>query len=283
MPRITERLGAAMPRYNRTNCAAQQAYKQRDTATAAALHEPQRIAEMMRQRETDTSSWFGTYIGSMVYGGLDGIITTFAVVSGVSGAQLGAQVILILGIGNLLADGFSMGIGDYLSTKSEREYYGQEARRQAWEIKNCPEGQQAELHALYVQGGYSADEANQMVHLQTRQKDRWVNAMMIEEMHMLKDDTNPLYNAIATFISFIIAGSLPLMIYLIGLATPIAPNVAFTISIVLSALALFGLGAAKVFVTRLSPFRSGLEMLLVGGFAALVAYSIGALLKNIGR
>ena len=72
------------------------------------------------------------------------------------------------------------------------------------------------------------------------------------------------------------------MIYLIGLVTPIAPNVAFTISIILSALALFGLGAAKFFVTRLSPIRSGLEMLLVGGFAALVAYGIGALLKNIG-
>lgn len=282
MPQITKRIDAAMPRATERTCLAQQAYKQRDVANMAALHCPQQIVEMARQSQADTSPWFGKYLGSMVYGGLDGIITTFAVVSGVAGAQLGTQVILILGIGNLLADGFSMGTGNYISKKSEREYYGQEARRQNWEIKNCPEGQQAELHALYVQHGYSADEANQMVYLQTRRKNRWVNAMMIEEMHMLEDDTNPLYNSIATFISFVIAGSLPLMIYLIGLVTPIAPNVAFTISIILSALALFGLGAAKFFVTRLSPIRSGLEMLLVGGFAALVAYSIGALLKNIG-
>lgn len=282
MPQITKRIDAAMPRATERTCLAQQAYKQRDVAHMAALHCPQQIVELARQRQSDTSSWFGKYIGSMVYGGLDGIITTFAVVSGVAGAQLGTQVILILGIGNLLADGFSMGTGNYISKKSEREYYGQEARRQDWEIKNCPEGQQAELHALYVQHEYSVDEANQMVYLQTRRKNRWVNAMMIEEMHMLEDDTNPLYNSIATFISFVIAGSLPLMIYLIGLVTPIAPNVAFTISIILSALALFGLGAAKFFVTRLSPIRSGLEMLLVGGFAALVAYSIGALLKNIG-
>jgi VIT1/CCC1 family predicted Fe2+/Mn2+ transporter len=106
--------------------------------------------------------------------------------------------------------------------------------------------------------------------------------MMIEELKMVKEDTNPLYNALTTFISFVLAGSLPLIIYLIGLVTPVAPDTAFTISIVLSALALFGLGAAKVFVTRLNPVRSGLEMLVVGGFAAIVAYVIGALLKNIG-
>jgi VIT1/CCC1 family predicted Fe2+/Mn2+ transporter len=218
----------------------------------------------------------------MVYGGLDGIITTFAVVSGVAGAQLGANVILILGIGNLLADGFSMGTGDYLSTKSEREYYDREARRQAWEIEQFPEGQRTELLALYMQHGYSESEAEQMVTLQTRSQVRWVNAMMIEELGMIKEEANPIYNAITTFTAFVVAGSLPLLIYLVGLVTPIASNTAFAISIALSAIALFGLGAAKVYVTRLNPLRSGLEMLLVGGFAAMVAYVIGALLKNIG-
>ena len=101
--------------------AARKAFDRRDTGAAAALHDPARVAESIR-RESTGGAWFGTYIGSMVYGGLDGIVTTFAVVSGVAGADLGARVILILGIGNLLADGFSMGTGDYLSTKSEREY-----------------------------------------------------------------------------------------------------------------------------------------------------------------
>lgn len=261
---------------------ARDAFLKRDTATAAKLHDPQTIAERLRADESQKPSMFGMYIGDMVYGGLDGIITTFAVVSGVAGAQLSAHIILILGIANLLADGFSMGTGDYLSTKSEREYYDREMHRQRWEIEHLPEGQKVELKALYMQNGYSQDEAEQMVALQTRYRDRWVNAMMIEELHMLKDDTNPLYNAFATFIAFVVAGSLPLVIYLIGLVVPVEPSRAFTISIALSAVALFGLGAAKVFVTRLNAFRSGLEMLLVGGFAALVAYVIGALLKNIG-
>jgi VIT1/CCC1 family predicted Fe2+/Mn2+ transporter len=261
---------------------ARRAFDQRDTIAAAKLHDPQQIANTMRLDVTSQGSWAGVYLGSMVYGGLDGIITTFAVVSGVVGAQLDARVILILGIGNLLADGFSMGTGDYLSTKSEREYYDREARRQAWEIEQFPDGQRAELRALYIQHGYNENEAEQMVELQTRSPARWVNAMMIEELGMIKEDTNPLYNAFATFGAFVLAGSLPLLIYLVGLVTPIAPNTAFIISVALSAIALFGLGAAKVFVTRLNPLRSGLEMLLVGGFAAFVAYVIGALLKDIG-
>lgn len=235
-----------------------------------------------RQGDAQQSSWFGTYLGSMVYGGLDGIITTFAVVSGVAGAQLGAQVILILGIGNLLADGFSMGTGDYLSTKSEREYYDREARRLSREIERAPDQQRAALRALYLQHGYTEPEAEQMVTLQTRSSQRWVNAIMIEELGLTKETTSPIYNAFATFIAFVLAGSLPLLVYLIGLLTPITATTAFTISVVLSAVALFSLGVAKVFVTRLNALRSGVEMLLVGGLAALVAYVIGALLKNIG-
>jgi vacuolar iron transporter family protein len=260
--------------------AAREAFERRNAAAAAHLHDPQRVAQATSQ--PSTTSWLGTYLGSMVYGGLNGIITTFAVVSGVAGAQLGADVILILGIGNLLADGFSMGTGDYLSTKTEREYYDEEARRQAWEIDTVPDGQRAELHAYYIQHGYTEDEADQLVAVQTQHKDRWVKAMMLEELQMVREDTNPIYNGIATFIAFVIAGSLPLIIYLIGLFTPIAPDAAFPISVVLSALALFGLGAAKVFVTRRNPIRSGLEMLVVGGLAALVAYVIGVLLQNIG-
>ena len=238
-------------------------------------------AHSKSQVEAKQGSWFGRYLGSMVYGGLDGIITTFAVVSGVAGAQLGASVILILGIGNLLADGFSMATGDYLSTKSEREYYDREVRRQAGEIDQFPDGQKADLHALYTQHRYNDNEADQMVRLETRTKERWVNAMMIEELGLIKEDTNPIYNAFVTFVAFVLLGSLPLLIYLLGFVIPVTPNTAFTISIVLSAIALFGLGAAKVYVTRLNPLRSGLEMLLVGSFAALIAYVIGALLKNI--
>jgi VIT1/CCC1 family predicted Fe2+/Mn2+ transporter len=218
----------------------------------------------------------------MVYGGLDGIITTFAVVSGVAGAQLGTPVILILGLANLLADGFSMATGAYLSSKSEQEYYQKEWQREAWEIEHFPEGERTELYEIYRQRGFSEEESEQLVEIQSREPERWIKAMMVDELGMLKDERNPLANGLATFIAFLIAGVVPLLVYLLGLFLPIPPASAFPISLILSAMALFGLGAAKVLVTRLNPLRSGFEMLVVGGLAAGVAYAVGALLKGLG-
>jgi vacuolar iron transporter family protein len=262
--------------------AARKAFDRRDVEAGRRLHDPDNIGRAVRGDDSRRTSWFGAYIGSMVYGALDGIVTTFAVVSGVAGAELGSNVILILGVGNLLADGFSMGVGDFLSTKSEREYYDREARRQRWEIDSFPEGQRAELHALYLEDGWDDEHAGQLTELHTHNPDRWVNAMMIEELGMLKEEHNPVFNAIATFTAFVIAGSIPLLVYFAGLVVDIEPRAAFRWSLALSGLALFGVGAAKVFVTRLNPFRSGFEMLLVGGLAAGVAYIIGDLLKGIG-
>jgi VIT1/CCC1 family predicted Fe2+/Mn2+ transporter len=271
-----------MPSVLRRLWAARRARIRQRAATTAALGEG-RPARGVHDRDTGLMSWFGPYIGSMVYGGLDGIVTTFAVVSGVAGANLDARIILILGIGNLLADGFSMATGDYLSTKSEREYYDREARRQAWAIERAPDERRTALEALYRDNGYDAAEAAGLVAVQTREGPRWVRALMIEELGMMKDDVNPMRNAVTTFISFVLAGSLPLLIYLIGLVQPVSTDEAFRISVVLSGVALFALGAAKVLVTRLNPFRSGLEMLFVGGLAAAVAYVIGDLLQNVGR
>jgi VIT1/CCC1 family predicted Fe2+/Mn2+ transporter len=257
---------------------ARRAFERGDVTTAARLHEEAEQGETL----TGGKTFGGEYLGDFVYGGLDGIVTTFAVVSGVAGAQLSASIILILGLANLLADGFSMATGAYLSSKSKSEYYNREAQRQRWEIENFPAGQRAELRHLYVQKGYTSEQADQLVALNTQHQEKWVRTMMIEELGMLEEEGNPMWNGLATFVAFIVAGSLPLLVYLVGLVIPIDPATSFTVSILLSGVALFALGAAKVLVTRLNPIRSGLEMLLVGGAAAAVAYIVGALLKNIG-
>jgi VIT1/CCC1 family predicted Fe2+/Mn2+ transporter len=259
---------------------ARKAYAKRDKQASAAAHDPKRIARVIHGEKHGGAG--SEYIGDLVYGGLDGIITTFAVVSGVAGANLGTSVILILGMANLLADGFSMATGAYLSTKSEQEYYEKERQREAWEVEHFPEGERAELYELYRGKGYSKDEAEHMLAILTRDNERWVDAMMIDELGMLKDEGNPLFNGLATLIAFILAGSVPLMVYLAGLVVRIPLEVAFPISILLSGLALFGLGVARVLVTHQKPLRSGMEMLLVGGLAAVVAYAVGALLKGLG-
>lgn len=258
---------------------ARNAYAKGDKASSATVHDPQAIvarAEEPHGRASDQ------YIGDMVYGGLDGIITTFAVVSGVAGAELGAGIIMIMGLANLLADGISMSVGAYLSSRSEQEYYEKEREREAWEVEEFPEGERAEMMVLYQQQGYSEEEARQLMDIISRDKARWVDTMMVEELGMLEDDKKPILSAAATLGSFIVAGSLPLLIYVIGLFTPVNPAISFPISLGLSGLALFGLGAAKVFVTERNFLKSGLEMLIVGGLAASVAYIVGALLKGVG-
>jgi len=257
---------------------ARKAFERGDKQASAHAHTANAISAAKEEHGGAGSQ----YLGEMVYGGLDGIITTFAVVSGVAGAQLGTPVILILGLANLLADGFSMATGAYLSSKSEHEYYRKEWEREAWEVKHFPDGERAELQEVYVSRGYTDEEAAQLVEIQSRNPERWVKAMMIDELGMMEDETNPLINGLVTFGSFVIAGAVPLAVYLIGLAFPISPDMAFPISIASSGLALFALGATKVLVTKLNPIRSGLEMLVVGGLAAGVAYVVGALLKGIG-
>lgn len=257
---------------------ARQAFARRNVQASTLAHTPERIAQAAEEHGGVGSQ----YLGEMVYGGLDGIITTFAVVSGVAGAQLGTPVILILGLANLLADGFSMATGAFLSTKSEQEYYRKEWEREAWEVENFPDGERAELFEVYRKRGYAEDEARQLVDIQSREPRRWVKAMMIDELGMMEDEGNPFINGLVTFAAFVVAGAVPLLIYLLGLVFSVPAQAAFPVAIALSGLALFGLGAAKVTVTKLNPIRSGFEMLIVGGLAAGVAYVVGALLKGIG-
>jgi VIT1/CCC1 family predicted Fe2+/Mn2+ transporter len=191
-------------------------------------------------------------------------------------------VVLIMGLANLFADGFSMATGAYLSAKSEREYYERERAREAWEVEHFPEGERAELLEIYRGQGYADEDSAALVAVQTQDHTRWVDTMMVNELGLLLDEKRPLVKALATFGAFVAAGAGPMLVYLVGLARPVDSHLAFVISLSLSALALFGLGAAKVLVTALNWFRSGLEMLLVGGLAGGVAYLVGYLLKGLG-
>jgi len=135
---------------------ARKAYETGDEALAAKIHEKASIAAAATEEHGSASSKF---IGSLVYGGLDGIITTFAVVSGVAGAQLDPGIVIILGLANLFGDGFSMATGAYLSSKSEKEYYQREREREAWEVDHFPEGEKAELIEIYLSQGYPLEDA----------------------------------------------------------------------------------------------------------------------------
>lgn len=160
----------------------------------------------------------GVYIGDFVYGANDGIVTTFAVVAAATGALLSPGVIIILGLANLVADGFSMGASNILAIRTENE-------------------------------------------LQKKRSEFVV----------------PLQHGLVTFGAFLVAGMIPLIPYVLG----IFATQQFLVSSLLAGFAFFSVGAARTFITKGSFLKGGLEMLLVGGMAAFVAYGIGWWVKGL--
>ncbi len=252
---------------------AKAAYKEKNPEASKKAH-IQRAPEIHQQEQ-------GQYIKSAIYGGLDGIITTFAVVAGVAGASLSAGVVLILGFANLIADGISMAIGDYLSTKAEREYAKAERKRESWEVENYPEGEMKEMKEIYMAKGMPEQDAKRVVSVLSKHKQAWVDVMMVEELGIVENEESPVKNAIVTFLSFAIFGFVPLVAYVLARLIPGIQTYTFLIACILTGLTLFTLGALKVKVTGKKWFTAGLEMLIVGGLAATAAYGIGALLSGL--
>jgi vacuolar iron transporter family protein len=254
---------------------AREAYKSKDIKASIKAHEPR----VIKAEEQHSSA--GQYIKSLIYGGLDGIITTFAVVAGVAGAALSPSVVLILGFANLIADGLSMAIGDYLSTKAEMEFQEAERIRETWEVEHCPEGEKHELVEIYMNKGMSEEDAAAVVNIISKNKETWVDIMMVEELGIIQEEESPLKNALVTLASFVVFGFIPLATYVVSKLIPNLTIGTFILSCILTSLTLFILGALKVKVTGKNWFKSGLEMLIVGGLAAGAAYGIGILLGGI--
>ena len=223
----------------------------------------------------------GRYIKSTIYGGLDGIITTFAVVAGVAGASLSSGIVLILGLANLLADGLSMAIGDYLSTQAELEYAESNKEKERESIRIKPDSVQEEIERHYLDKGIGRDDARLLSNTLARYDDVWLDTVMLEKYGVVEERESPIMNAIVTFVSFCIFGFMPLVAYVIAVFIPVISAHSFMIACSLTGLTLFLLGIQKVRFTKTFWLKAGLEMTLIGGVAALVAYGIGVLLSGI--
>lgn len=218
----------------------------------------------------------GKYIGDLIYGSNDGIITTFAVVAGVSGASLAPSVVIILGFANLLADGFSMGASNFLSERSEADYAKAQREKEEWEIDNLRELEVEEVSEIFEKKGFGGRDLERAVEIVTANKKVWIDVMMKDELGIVDDSSDdPKKHGAATFAAFVVAGFIPLIPYVFNI-----PN-AFVVSLVIGALTLFTVGALRSVVTAIGWFRGGVEMLVVGGVAAVVAYYVGAVLERM--
>ncbi|HSZ26406.1 MAG TPA: VIT1/CCC1 transporter family protein [Cytophagaceae bacterium] len=221
------------------------------------------------------------YVAEFVYGGIDGAITTFAVVAGASGANLNLSVIIILGVANLLADGFSMSVGNYFSTKAERDNYEKHKAIEYWEVENMREKEIEEIREIYARKGFKDDLLDQVVATIIANKDVWVDTMMKEELEMVKDEKTPIKTASVTFIAFVLIGFIPLLSYLASWIFDLDKTNIFIYSCIFTCIGLAIVGYFKSIVTEKNPFVSIAETLVLGGAAAGLSYVVGAVLEKM--
>lgn len=206
-----------------------------------------------------------------IFGGIDGTVTTFAIVAGVQGAGLPASIVVALGLANVLADGFSMAAGNYAGIKAMAD-----DRKRLWEveerhIRKNPQGERDELQQILARKGLKGEVLQEATLMISEDKNQWIKMMMSEEYGIAPVDDRPVRAAVAIFIAFVLAGMLPLLPYLLGFAP------AFSWSIGIAALTFFGIGTIKSRWSLAPWWRSGFETLLIGGVAAAMAYVVGGL------
>ncbi|MCV3271499.1 VIT1/CCC1 transporter family protein [Roseobacter sinensis] len=212
-----------------------------------------------------------THLKDMIYGGIDGAVTTFAIVAGVEGAGLSSGVIVTLGMANILADGFSMAASNYSGTKAELDDRARIRRIEERHLEQFKSGELEELRQILALRGLSGEVLDQATALISHNKPKWIDLMLTDEYGLSPTPPNPLRASLATFAAFLAAGSIPLLPYLIGL------DGAFRLSVLTTLLTFFLIGAGKSRWSLARWWWSGTETLAIGALAAAIAFGVGSL------
>jgi VIT1/CCC1 family predicted Fe2+/Mn2+ transporter len=235
-------------------------------------HSPDAIANRLQKGPS------AFYLKEWVYGGIDGVVTTFAIIAGVVGANLSPLIVLILGLANLIGDGFSMAAGAYSSTKAEEDNYIRLRKIEENHIEKYPEGEREETRQIFAAKGFKGEELEQLVATISKDKDYWIEVMMTEEYGVSKPTQSPIGAAFHTFMAFVICGAMPLWPYLPVFGTFQSQPY---ISLALAALTFFCIGSFKSLWSVKSWWRQGFETTLIGLTAAGLAFAIGFLLRDL--
>ncbi|KAJ8607175.1 hypothetical protein CTAYLR_007325 [Chrysophaeum taylorii] len=213
------------------------AYTSEDVDLSMQAHDT-----LLEAEETHASAEAGEIVKSLVFGGLDGIITTFAIVAAVAGAGLSTSTVILMGVANLVADGISMGLGDYLSESAERNFVRHEFKREQWEMRNYPAGEVREMIQIYVnKKGFSEEDATTVMRVMAKYPKAFIEMMCVDELGFIApdDDDFPAWKkGFVTMLAFDMFGSIPVLVYVIARALPATPSkdVLFAVSAAATAL-----------------------------------------------
>jgi vacuolar iron transporter family protein len=241
-------------------------------ATLEHSHEPAAIRRRLAAEHKPS------YLADSILGGIDGCVTTMAVVASVAGAGLPVAVAFVLGLASLVADAFSMGVSNYQAVKSQGDARDRIRRQEERHIDQEPDGERAEVRIIFENKGFEGDTLERIVDTITSDRRRWVDMMIQEEHGMALQGPSPARAGLATFLVFILVGSMPLLPFLLPFLVGVQ---VFVASGLIAALALFGIGYAKGVVLDMPRGKAGLETLLMGGGASIIAFLFGFFLEPL--
>lgn len=213
-------------------------------------------------------------LSDVILGGQDGLVNVLGIVLGVASATSDRYIVLIAGMVATFAESISMAAVAYTSTRAEQDHYRSELENEKWEIEHVPEVETEEVRLIYMRKGFRGNELERMVKSIISNKELWLSVMMTEELGLAPLDTqNPLRAAAVVGFSALIGSVLPLVPFVL---MPVAA--AIPVSLVLSTLVLFAVGAYKAKLTIGDWKKSGIEMAAIGMLAAITGWLIGKVL-----
>lgn len=232
-------------------------------------HDPRHIAHRLARGPSVS------YLRDWVYGGIDGAITNFAIVAGSIGADLSARVVLILGIVNILADGFSMAAANFSSTRTEIEEYERMRHMEERHIDHDPDGEREEIRQIYMAKGFDGEDLERAVGIITADRQRWIETMMSDEHGIPAVQRSPWRSAITTFLAFLLCGLVPISPFALALDS------AIIVSTITTGAVFFAIGSIRSLWSPRHWWHTGAETFVIGSIAASVAYVAGDFLQNL--
>jgi len=273
--------------YESGNIDASRQYHESRTAAASSSSTG---VDGVNPEHNDEEPWHqsaGGLLQPVIFGGLDGILTSFAIVAGAAGGGLSISAVLVLGFSNIFADALSMGVGEFLSSKANNEWILSERKREEWEMQNFREGEIQEMIDIYVNKGLTLEDATIVIETMAKYESFFVDIMMQQELELQVPEDNHVEQSMkegfVMFCSFAFFGAMPLLGYVIFplLFDDLKPSDLFRAACVVTALVLFLLGSIKSNFSRSNWFLSGMETLILGGVCATVAFTVGSFVNGL--
>jgi len=214
-------------------------------------------------------------LSDVILGGQDGLVNVLGVILGVAAATQDARIVIAAGMAATFAESISMGAVAYTSTLAENDLYHSEREREYRHIRLAPDVEVEEIRSIYNKKGFEGETLEKIVEVITSNSDVWVNVMMAEEFQLTPPEkSRVIRSALLVGFSALIGSLIPLFPFFFW-----SVSLSIGLSILIAALTLFIVGVYKARVTVGRPFRSGMEMAIIGTLSALAGYVVGLIFK----